>query len=247
MRRQALLWVLAAGLWITSPIAAEPIQDLQLRLASLHNDQPTRIRVDVEVKHRGSAPLHLNKNRKRGTATVVYGSEGVKSLEQRWLGRSSLFSFWRDRKHDEDIPLLDEMDAEDLANPAEMMEFLLSGATLLRDENVTWNGRPARLLVIRPGPFPSKNTEAEAAERDGGPLALEASIWLDESGAPLALERSVELRLGPVAAVTGSQSFTFQEIDGRLLVAEAREHYSKTALAVLRGRDTKTMKVVSVK
>jgi hypothetical protein len=247
MRKQALIGTLAGALLAASPLAAEPIEELQLRLASLRNEQPARIEVDVELMHRGSAPLHLNKNRRRGTAIVTYGSRGVVSLEQRSRGSRSLFSFWKDRNEETYIPLLAEMEAYELADPAGMMEFLLSEATLLSDENVIWKGRPARLLVIHPARLPlDREDEPASAESDQIPLAVEMRIWLDESGDPLAMERSMEFRLGQVLSATESQSFTFQQVGGRLLVDEAQETSSAAALAVLRGKDTKTMKVVSV-
>lgn len=240
MKIQALRWIVAGGLLVSSQLIAEPLNDLQARLAAMHNDQPMRIQVDIEVEHRGTAPLHLNKNKRRGKATVDYGPHGVKMIESRWTGRSSRFSFWSSAKndHENEAPLLNDVDALDLVDPVGTMAFLLDGATLLSDEMVTWQDQPARLLVVRPGPV--------AAASEGEPLDLEVKIWLDESGMPLALERSSEFRLGPVFA-TGLQSLTFQQVDGRLLVDTARESYSGTALAVLRGKDTRKMKVTAVR
>jgi len=37
----------------------------------------------VELKHRGSAPLHLRKTRMRGRAVVDYGPKGVKKIDAR--------------------------------------------------------------------------------------------------------------------------------------------------------------------
>lgn len=241
MKTQALRWILAGGLLVSSQLIAEPLKDLQVRLASLHNDQPTRIKVDVEVEHRGSAPLHLNKDRKRGRAVIDYGPRGVRMIENRWMGRSSRFSFWSSAKNDPETeaPMLDAVEALDLVDPARTMETLLDGATLLSDEIATWQEQPARLLVIRLGPL--------AASAKDEPLDLQAKIWLDENGVPLALERSTDFRLGRALSATGLQSFTFQQVDGRLLVDRAQESSSGTALAVLRSRDSKKMKVTAVR
>jgi hypothetical protein len=241
VKTQALRWIVAGSLLVSSQLIAEPLNDLQARLAAMHNDQPMRVKVDIEVEHRGTAPLHLNKNMRRGRATVAYGPQGVKMIESRWLSRGSRFSFWSSAKndHENDAPLLNDVEALELVDPASTMAFLLDGAVLLSDEIVTWQEQPARLLVIRPGPL--------AAAAEGEPLNVEVKIWLDESGAPLALERASEFRLGPALGATGFQALTFQQVDGRLLVATAQERYSGTALAVLRGRDTKRMKVTAVK
>lgn len=245
MRKRARMWVLAGSFLVTSSLAAEPLGDLQARMAGLRNDQPTRIQVDVEFKHRGSAPLHLNKNKRRGAATVVYGPRGVESLSQKWVGSSSRFSFWKESKVETEISLLEETEALDLADPAGMMEFLLSEAVLLSDETATWKGQPARYLVIRPG-MGATDRDGEAVLAKGTPLNLLMKVWLDETGMPLAMERSMEFRLGPALVVTESQAFTFEQRDGRLLVAEVEENFSSTALAVLRGRDSKKIKVTSV-
>jgi hypothetical protein len=240
VKTQALRWIVAGGLLVSSQLIAEPLNDLQVRLAAMHNDQPMRIQVDVEVEHRGSAPLHRNKNKRRGKATVDYGPNGVKMIESRWTGRSSRFSFWSSAKNDpeNETPLLNDVEALGLVDPVGTMEFLLDGATLLSDEIVTWQDQPARLLVIRPGPI--------AAASEGEPLDLEVKIWLDESGMPLALERSSEFRLGPARAM-GLQSLTFQQVNGRLLVDRSQESYSGTALAVLRSKDIKKLKVTAVR
>ena len=247
MKRQALGWILFASLWISGSLTAEPLNDLRTRLAALQSDEPIRVQVDVELKHRGSAPLHLSKTKRRGKATVHYGPQGVRSIEQRWLETKTRFSVWKKSKVEFETPLLDEMEAQDLADPVEMMDFLLNGATLLRDESATWQGQPARLLVIRPHPSAAaRNEKAAPGESGPSPVDLEAKIWLSESGEPLALERSMEFRLGPALALTGQQILTFQQFEGRLLVAEAWRTYGGTGLAVLHGRDDKKMKVTSV-
>lgn len=249
MKRQALSWILAGGVLVSGSLAAEPLTDLRMRLAGLRSDQPVRLQVNVEVKHRGSAPLHLRKTRRRGKAVVDYGPTDVKKIRTRWeVGRSTRVSFWKKRTVEDEAPLLDDLMARNLADPAEMMDFLLDGATLLSDESGTWQGQPARLLVVRPHPSAAGLDEETAPEENGpSPFGFEVKIWLDESGDPLALERSAELRLGSALALTKQESFTFQQIAGRLLVAEARESYSGTGLAVLHGRDDRKMTVTFVK
>lgn len=242
MSTQAIGLALAGGLLMSTLVSAQPIDDLQNRLTAMRNDQKTRIEVEIELRHRGTAPLHWNKEKKRGVAIIDYGSRGIEKIERRNLGSSFRFSAWKKQEWEKE-PLLEDTEALDLVNPAAMMESLLREATLLSDEPVTWQGRPARLLVIRPALPKDPNVPEE-----GGPIpfAAEAKVWLDESGVPLAMERSVDLRLGSVVSMTENQAFTFQQVGGRLLVAEARETWSGTGLAVMHGRDEKKMKVVAV-
>lgn len=245
MNSKALGWLVTGGLMFASTLTAEPLNDLQARLATLRNDQPVRLRVDVELRHRGSAPLRLYRTKQRGRALVIYGSHGPEVREQRWLTSGSSFSLWGKSKIEGKASLVDEVEAGDLVDPAGMMAFLLQRATLLSDEEVTWQGQPARLLVVRPDPLAlERDGESKAGTEDEPErFLMEAKIWLDASGSPLALERSVELRFGPVLKVTQHQTLTLQQVDGRLLAARSDETYSGTALAVLRSRNEKKMKV----
>jgi hypothetical protein len=241
---KALGWLLAGGLMVASVLPAQPLDPLQARLATLRNDQPIRLKVDVELRHRGSAPLQLNSTKKRGRAIVIYGPHGPEVRDQRWTETATGFSAWRPSKVEEKTPLLDSVEAGDLVDPAGMLMLLLRGATLISDEEVTWQSQPARLLVVRPGPLtPERQGEAERAQGDPERFVTEAKIWLDAGGSPLALERSVELRFGPALQVTQRQTITFQQVAGRLLAAGSEETYSGTALAVLRSRDEKKMKI----
>jgi hypothetical protein len=213
---------------------AEPLDEVRARLSALRNDQPMRLYVDVNLEHRGSAPLHLNKTKRRGRATVDFGPKGVKMLDQKWFSDSTRFSLWRSKPDDSDIPLLGFEEALDLADPAGALDLALSDAVVLEDRTVTWHEQMARLLVVRPAQL--------VAHQEDSPLVTEVRIWLDPSGIPLAMERSSEFQLGPLKA-TQLLRFTYQWVEGRLLADEVREEFQSTAIAVLRGRDKRTMKV----
>ncbi|HEX4959665.1 MAG TPA: hypothetical protein VF173_02415 [Thermoanaerobaculia bacterium] len=238
---KALGWLVTGGLMLASALQAQPLADLQVRLVALRNEQPIRLKVDVDLRHRGSAPLHLNDTHQRGRAIVVYGSHGPEVREQRWSETGNRFSVWRQSKVEVETPLVGEAEAGDLVDPAGMLALLLRGATLLAVEAVTWQGQPARLLTIQPGPF-----VADGAKTTGsGPerFVTEAKIWLDAGGSPLALERSMAVRLGNALQVMQRQTLTFQQVEGRLLAARSEETYSGTALAVLSSTDEKKMKI----
>jgi hypothetical protein len=246
---KAFGWLfLTGGLMIASVLPAQPLDPLQARLAALRSEQPIRLKVDVELRHKGSAPLHLNGTKKQGRAIVVYGPHGAEVREQKWTQTGTRFSAWRPSTVEEETPLVDPAEAGDLVDPAGMLALLVRGATLLSDEEVTWQNQPARLLVIRPGPLTAERPD-EAKTAGDGPrdnperFVTEAKIWLDAGGSPLALERSMELRLGPALQVTQHQTITFQQVQGRLLAARSEETYSGTALAVLHSRDEKKMKI----
>lgn len=208
----------------------------------MRNEQVTRMEVEVELRHRGSAPLHLNKEKRRGKAVIEAGPEGVKKITSRWNETSARFSVWSKGDSEDESSLMSFTEADTLVDPAGMMEALLSEATLVSDELVEWQGKPARLLVIRPFAALAKETREKEPER----FAIDVKVWLDESGTPLAMEQGAELRLGPALSVTEIQSFTFQQVGGRLLVSEARNTWTGTGLAVLRGRDDRKLKVVAV-
>ena len=241
---QALRWILAGALLVSSPAMAQPLNDLQARLAGLPKELPSRVKVDVELRHKGTAPLHRNNTKMRGEAILVNGRFGAEVRQQKWTKSGSRFSFWKEDEDNGDIPLVTEGEAEDLIDPVGVMADLLEGAELVSDEAVTWRDRPARLVTFR-----LSRPELKEAEAKGAPLPIDesAKIWLDESGLPLALERSAAARLGGVAKVAERRTLTFRTVDGRLLVDEVEAEYSNEALAVLRGRDFKKMKVTEVK
>jgi hypothetical protein len=71
---KALGWLLTGGLMLASVLPAQPLDPLQARLAALRNDQPIRLKVDVELRHKGTAPLLWNGTKKKGRAIVIYGA-----------------------------------------------------------------------------------------------------------------------------------------------------------------------------
>jgi hypothetical protein len=243
MNAQALKIAVAGGLLISSALAAQPLRDLQDRLAAVRNVQPIRVKVDVELQHRGKAPLHLNDEKQKGRVIIEAGPRGVKVWEQKRTGSTSHFSLWNSEEKTVPTPLVEEADAFALIDPAGWLGPFLIESTLVDDQEATWEGTPARLLVVRPSHLPAELEVGKASTQgEPKPVILEAKIWLGEDGLPLALERTAELRL-PALTTTQHQTLTFQLVGGRLLVRRSTETFSGTALAALHGSDTKKMKV----
>src|SRR6185295_13199693 len=239
MKAQILRLMVIGGLLVSSALTAEPLNDLRTRLAAMRSTQPIRLKVDVELKHKESAPLHRRSSRIHGHAVVVYGRRGVQVRGERWSGSTSNFSLWTNNKVKFEAPLIDEGEAELLIDPAGVMDYLLRDASLLSDESGTWQGQSARLLVIRP------TFVDEKAASNGAPWRFtgEIRIWLNDSGSPLAMENTQQLRVESALTATKYQTLTFQELDGRLLAARTEDTFSGTALAMLEGSDSKTVKV----
>lgn len=250
MISQALRWIVAGALLAAGPVLAQtqaqaqPLSDLQARLAGLPKELPSRVKVDVELRHKGTAPLHRNNKKMRGEAVLVNGRFGPEVRQQKWTQTGSRFSLWKADEDQAEIDLVTEGEAEDLMDPVGVLAGLLDGAELVGEEAVTWRDRPARLVTFRLSRPELK--EAEAKGSPSLPIDESAKIWLDDSGLPLALERSAAARLGGVAKAAERRTLTFRSIGGRLLVDEVEAEYSNEALAVLRGRDFKKMKVTSV-
>src|SRR3954453_10123041 len=118
MNAQALKIAVAGGLLISSALAAQPLRDLQDRLAAVRNVQPIRVKVDVELQHRGKAPLHLNDEKQKGRVIIEAGPRGVKVWEQKRTGSTSHFSLWNSEEKTVPTPLVEEADAFALIDPA---------------------------------------------------------------------------------------------------------------------------------
>ncbi|HEY4565260.1 MAG TPA: hypothetical protein VIJ36_19930 [Thermoanaerobaculia bacterium] len=242
MNGQALRMAVAGGLLIASALAAEPLQELRGRLLAARSEQPIRVTVEVELAHKEKAGrLHREGFKRRGRVVVDASLKGVHLWEQVWRSTTSGSSFWGDPKTAPG-PLLAEADARALVDPAEWLGILLVGSTVVDDQTSTWEGKPARLLVLR---SPSLTAELEAGKTSKGgepPVADEMKIWLGADGLPLALERTALLRLADMET-TQRQTLTFQQSNGRLLVAQSTETSSGTGPSATQGSDTKTMKV----
>src|SRR5688572_20287894 len=231
--------------------SAEPLAALAARLEALRSDAPLRVEVEVEQKHRGSAPLHLRRTKQIGGAVIEWGPRGVESLEQWWFGAGARLSIWERAQRrpviDEDDRVLSDQEAAELADPAGSLGVLLEGATLLADEPSTWEGRAARRLTIQPAMLAPRNAKGREREREEpGPLELRLAVWLDEVGEPLAVERSVDFAAGPLAAQQ-RQTLVLAQVDGRLVVSEMRETWTGQAVALLRGQDDKRVVLRSAK
>ena len=247
MKRQALGWIVGGSLLISGHLAAQPLSDLNDRLEAMRSDRPIRVKMDVELRHKGSAPLHLNDNKRKGAAIVTFGPRGIDVREKWTRGSSSKYSVWRSQNEEEIVPLVDQAEARDLIDAAGTIANLLSEAVLVSDERTIWQGRPARLLTFAPARM-EEDVEAVRTLQKNDPTPFgELKLWLDESGAPIALERTMDFGIGRAVDLAESQTVTFQQVDGRLLAATSESSYSGTALAVLRGRDTKKVKVTVVK
>src|SRR5262245_8692394 len=61
MNTKPLGWLVIFGLIYANALTAQPLEDLQARLAELRSEKPIKVKVDVEIRHRESAPLHLDR------------------------------------------------------------------------------------------------------------------------------------------------------------------------------------------
>jgi hypothetical protein len=247
MNGQALRIAVAGGLFLSStlfssPLAAQPLRDLEFRLASLRSDQPIRVKVDVELEHQGKAPLHLDSNKQRGRVVVEGGPHGLRVREQKRTGSSFNLSLWGPETAASG-PLVADADALVLIDPAGWIVPVLHESIVVEDQESSWEGKPARLLVLRPADLPAELAPARTStDGEPRPLIAEVRIWLDPDGLPVALERTGEIQL-PGLTTTRHQTLTFQQAGGRLLVRRSTETFSGTALAALHGSDSRKMKV----
>jgi hypothetical protein len=219
------LWM-AVGLLISNVLTAETLTDLRTRMAALRNTQPIRLKVEIEAKHLASAPRRRSSAKLTGRATIVYGPKGVKIREGRGRSRgSSHASSWRGADEEPagiEIPLLEEGEATFLADPADILYFLLWDATLLSDKPVSWQGQTARLLVFVPTSVGEKAASSGAFWRFSG----EARIWLSDRGLPLAMQHTMRPNVEPAVPAKKDQHIIFQEVDGRLLASRTEDTFS---------------------
>jgi hypothetical protein len=236
MKSRALGWLMASGLFISSSLTAEPLNELRARLTAMRSVQPIRLQVDIELEHSDREGLVASRGKAKGKATVDYGPKGVKVHGSRWKGSFHSSSFGNQEEPERiAMPLLDKGEAELLVDPAGVMDFLLRDASLLREESTTWQGQVARRLVFLPTTVGEKAASSGAFWRFSG----EIELWLGDGGAPLAMRHTMRLNGEPAVAVKREQLLIFQQIEGRLLGARTEDTFSGAAV----GWDARTATV----
>jgi hypothetical protein len=175
---------------------ANPVEELRNRLAGFSSSEQIAMRADVRSNGRSGEG---KEQKPRQTQAVVLIEDGPLGLKLGWTSKQVQAAREEGRLRavnaEAETPNLDALTAIDARQAAQLLDYAsalhqqLTGAELLEDKQDTWQGRPARLLRIKPALALGKD-EKKAIKS----IESEMRVWLDADGVPLAVERKYRLK-----------------------------------------------------
>jgi hypothetical protein len=188
-RRSRLHRLLVLALGAASGLHADGLADLKAALARLPGTEPVKGVLELRTTRQTTEDRKPVITRGHASARVEDGPQGLRmafarddlqkaSAEARAQARDPE----RTSPHRAGLREADPLDAAELLNHADALARYLDKATLLEERREPWNGRPARVLVIKVDP-PLPQSQRRHLKK----LEVNARVWLSEDGAPLAL------------------------------------------------------------
>ena len=230
--RLFLLFLLTA---LAAPLFADGLSDVRATLQKLQSDQPLRAR--VEVKTRRSGGESDKQKQSQGTSAVLVES-GPQGLVLSWSPeqiKQSRKAAWAETANPDapksDLATLKALSAGEALNVLDAADPLRRGlekAVLQEDKRDTYQGKPARLLVIKVD-LGLDEEERKALKSSEAILKL----WLDGDGIPLAMERDIQAKFSKFLVgfrVHDHETREFQRAAGRLVVTRASKDSSGSGL-----------------
>ncbi len=228
---------LAAFLFFAAPRLAfsDALSDLDATLQGLQSEQNLRARVEIVTRRAGGESG--NPKQAAGDSSVLVECGGT-GLRMSWSAdqiRQSRQAAAEKRAHPDaaqssvaTLTALEANDALDLLDAAEPLRRSLGGAVLLEDKAGSYQGKPARLLVLR----------LDLRLEEEGRKALKESeatmrLWLDRQGQLLGMERDLRLRFSKFFLsyrVHDKETRAYQIAAGRLVVTRAQHDNSGSGL-----------------
>lgn len=203
-----------------SLLRADGFSDLKTALARLTAHDPIKARAQLQLSNRDDNGGEPKLNESSATAEVEAGPEGlrifwtreqVQSAAAELAAKNPKTSVRRAMGALSATRLLDYLDG------APNLLRQLDGAELTGEKNVTWQGRPTRLLSFKLNPPMSERQRSHIKELDAA-----AQIWIDRDGFPLAAESHVNLKGRALLVISFESStkeeFRFAHVGDRLLV-----------------------------
>lgn len=214
-------------LWL-SPVAlfADGLTDLRAALQKMQGGQALRARIEVKTRRQGGEKD--DQKQSQGVVAVI-AEIGPRGLLLNWSPEQIRQSrqVARDQAADPDaarsgvsaLTTLAADDAADLLDYAEPLLLLLEKAVLQEDKPDTYQGKPARLLLLKPDLQMNKEERKAVKSADAA-----LKIWLDPEGLPLGMEQDIKVHASKFFMkfnFSAREVREFQRTAGRLVVRSA--------------------------
>ena len=228
---------LTAFLILALPAVAwgDALGDLRATLQRLESGRTLRARVEVKTRRSGGESDKQKQAVGDSSVIVECGAGGLRMSWSPEQIRQSRQAAWEKRVNPDaakaevaTLTALEANDALDLLDAAEPLRRALVNAVLLEDKHESYDGMPARLLVI--------GIDLRL-EEEGRKLLKESDaklkLWLDGKGQPLAMDRDLHLRFSKFFLsyrVHDEEVRDFQVAGGRLVVNRSQHDNSGSGL-----------------
>jgi hypothetical protein len=192
MKPYALLLLLLAG----PTLLADPVADLRVALERFKGLETVKGRVDIQSWNKSGEGKKLKERQSSGQVQVEDGPQGLRlgwTAQQIQAARKDALAKAANPEaatpNMESLRALDVADASRMLSYADHLGLMLQGAALLEDRPDTYQGKPARLLVLKP--------ESRFSAEDKEVIkSFEASlrIWVGPDGVPVGLEEATSFK-----------------------------------------------------
>ena len=173
-----------------SLLRADTLTDLKARLATLNGRDPVTATVEYEFSNQGSDDDQPVNKQGKSSALVEDGADGIRITWPRELLMTAEREAREQSANQEGktdtrraIGNIGPMMVHDHLNAASGLQRTLEQATLLEEKADTWEGQPARLLVMKLPPPQSAQARKYLKE-----WTATAKLWVGADGLPLAAE-----------------------------------------------------------
>jgi hypothetical protein len=210
---------------------ADGLTDVRAALQKLQSDQPLRARVEIKTRRSGGESSKQKQSESVSSVIVESGADGLKLSWSPDQIKASRKAAWTEATNPDapksDIATLKTLEpgqALNLLDAADPLRRSLERATLLEDKPDKYQGKPARLLVIR----------IELALDEEERKALKSSdaiekLWLDNDGIPLAMDRTIDAKFSKFLIgfkIHEHETREFQRAAGRLVTISSTKENS---------------------
>jgi hypothetical protein len=228
------------------PLMADGLSDLKTQLGQLQGQDPVKGQLDRQLWQKDQdgkeAPKLI-----QGSFQVYLedGPQGLRvQVPQGLLAQARKEQQANLKDPDKEPPTAralrstNPVDLSDCLNGADGLLRDLAQSSLLEERNDTFEGQPAKLLILKAEP--KLNAQARKAMKS---MDASLKVWIGADGIPLALEESVAWKASRFfISFEGTQknSQRFRRVGNRLLVLQKTEESSNSGFGTTSQRKTVT-------
>ncbi len=228
------------------PLMADGLSDLKNQLGQLQGQEPVKGQLDRQLWQKdqdgkeapkliqGSFQVYLEDGPQGLRVQVPQGLLVQARKEQ----QASLKDPDKEPPTARALRSTNPVDLSDCLNGADSLLRDLAQSSLLEERNDTFEGQPAKLLILKGEP--KLNAQARKAMKS---MDASLKIWIGADGTPLALEESVVWKASRFfISFEGSQknSQRFRRVGNRLLVLQKTEESSNSGFGATSQKKTIT-------